>query len=331
MNARILFLPLSLATIITACDSEPVAPQPVTPAARQFTYAMEAGWPHIPAQWQLGDVSGVAVDADNNIWVLQRPGTLPPEAAGKAAPPVMVFDQAGNFLSAWGGPGEGYEWPQNEHGIFIDDEDFVWVTGNACPDLSAAFNGKPSDDQVLKFTRDGEFVMQIGMAGQNTGNTDTGNVHRSADVDVYLPANEIFVADGYGNRRVIVFDADTGAFKRQWGYNGGQPGDRSPCKSTFDTQWQADQFSVVHSIRVADDGTVYVADRENSRVQMFTLAGELVGEFDGNGGMIAGLGLSPDPEHPAAVTRENGSGPIPAVCSHHGVIGTASLRACRIC
>jgi len=279
-----LILPGVLLLVLTACQS--------MPAFVHSSYTSVPDWPSVPSQWRLGDVTGVSVDSNDRIWVLQRPGTLPPELASMAAPPVMVFDTEGNFIKAWGGPGSGYQWPTNEHGVHVDDDGFVWVTGNACPDLSPAFAGRPSDDQVLKFTGEGEFVLQIGRAGQNTGTTDTVNLHRAADADVNVTSNEVYVADGYGNRRVIVFDATTGAFKRQWGYNGGEPGDRNPCISTFDTEFRDDQFSIVHSLRVADDGAVYVADRENSRLQAFTPEGELTGEFTGNGGMIAGLTLA---------------------------------------
>lgn len=288
------------ALLLAACQS--------TPSFIDAVYTPVADWPNLPAQWRLGDVAGVSVDSNDQVWVLHRPGSAPADQAAMAAPPVMVFDTDGNFIKAWGGPGAGYEWPVNEHGLHVDSEGFVWVTGNACPELSPAFTGRPSDDQVLKFTGDGEFVMQVGRAGQNTGSSDQQNVHRSADAHVNVKDNEVYVADGYGNRRVIVFDATTGAYKRQWGYNGGAPGDRNPCISTFDTEFDADQFSIVHSLRVADDGTVFVADRENSRIQSFTPEGELIGEFIGNGGMIAALALPADPGQRILVASEEERG-----------------------
>lgn len=195
-------LVLGATACATAEDAAVAGPGPgMTP-----TFEVDPSWPNIPNDWILGITSGLAIDAENNIWVLQRPRTLSPEDAPHAAPPVLVFDIAGNFIKGWGGDGPGYEWPGTEHGIFVDHNDFVWIAGSGA-----------GDDQILKFTTDGEFVMQIGRAGQSRGNLDTLNVSQAADVYVYPPTNELFVADGYGNRRVIVFDADTGRYKRMWG------------------------------------------------------------------------------------------------------------------
>jgi hypothetical protein len=162
-------------------------------------FQLDSSWPKIPSKWVLGEVSSVAADAQDHIWVLQRPRTLRPAQKSIVAPPVLEFDAAGNFMKAWGGPGDGYEWPASEHGIFIDHKGYVWIGGNE-PNLDA---------QIIKFTQDGKFIMQIGRSGQSKGNQDTSNLNRPADAFVYAKTNELFVADGYGNRRVIVFDADT--------------------------------------------------------------------------------------------------------------------------
>jgi len=236
-------------------------------------FEVDRAWPKVPAQWKLGDASSIAIDAQDHLWVLHRPRTLKPEQAAMAAPPVIVFDGAGNYIKAWGGAGDGYEWPQREHGIYIDYKGFVWLGGNNCPT-----NGLPglqpvADDQLLKFTQDGKFVMQIGRSNQSKGNADTGNLHRPADEWVYPSTNELFVADGYGNHRVAVFDADSGKFKRMWGAFGNKPSDDDNCAVVTPPSFSdpgPQQFSIVHAIRVANDGTVYVADREYRRVQMFT-------------------------------------------------------------
>src|SRR3984893_7312224 len=159
--------------------------------------------------WILGQVSGIATDKYDRIWVVHRPGWItprerapernPPEARGSVARrPVLVFDQSGNLIRSWGGPTQGYQWPESEHGIFIDDSDFVWLAGN----------GK-KDGQLLKFTMDGKFVLQIGKQGQGNDSNSTERLGSPADVAVDVAAKEVFAADGYGNRRVVVFDYET--------------------------------------------------------------------------------------------------------------------------
>jgi len=264
------------------------------------TFEVDRAWPKVPSQWKLGDPSSIAIDAQDNIWVLHRPRTLKPEQAAMAAPPVIVFDAAGNYLKAWGGAGDGYEWPEREHGIYIDNKGFVWLGGNNCPTNGLPGLQRVADDQLLKFTQDGKFVMQIGRSDQSKGNADTQNLHRPADEWVYPPTNELFVADGYGNHRVAVFDANSGKFKRMWGAFGNKPVDDDHCAivtpSTFSDPGPQ-QFSIVHAIRVAKDGTVYVADREYRRVQMFTKDGKFLKQLVRNSVPFArDLALSPDSE-----------------------------------
>jgi DNA-binding beta-propeller fold protein YncE len=265
------------------------------------TFEVDRAWPKVPAKWKLGDASSFAVDSQDNVWLLHRPRTLKPDEAAMAAPPVMVFDSAGNFIKAWGGAGSGYDWPEREHGIHLDDKGFVWLGGNNCPT-----NGLPglkpvADDQLLKFRQDGTFVMQIGRSNQSKGNADTQNLHRPADVWVHPPTNELFVADGYGNHRVAVFDATTGAFKRMWGAFANKPADDDHCEvvtpKSFPDGPGPQNFSIVHAIRVSKDGMVYVADRENRRVQMFTIDGKFVKQLVKTATPFArDLALSPDPE-----------------------------------
>jgi DNA-binding beta-propeller fold protein YncE len=264
------------------------------------SFEVDRTWPKVPAKWKLGDPSSIAIDAQDNVWVLHRPRTLKADQAATAAPPVIVFDTAGNFVKAWGGAGNGYEWPEREHGIHIDHKGFVWLGGNNCPT-----NGLPglkpvADDQLLKFTQEGKFVMAIGRSNQSKGNADTRNLHRPADQWVHPQTNELFVADGYGNHRVAVFDPDTGAFKRMWGAFGNKPADDDHCEVVTPTSFSdpgPQQLSIVHAIRVAKDGTVYVADREYRRVQMFTKEGKFVRQLVRTGEPFArDLALSPDPE-----------------------------------
>jgi hypothetical protein len=263
-------------------------------------FEVDASWPKVPAKWKLGDASSIGVDAQDNIWVLHRPRTLPADQAAMAAPPIIVFDAAGNFIKAWGGAGAGFEWPEREHGIHIDYKGFVWLGGNNCPARALPGLKAVGDDQLLKFTQDGKFVMQIGRSTSSTGNADTKNLHQPADVWVHSKTNELFVADGYGNHRIVVFDADTGAFKRMWGAFANTPVDKDDCpppslSSVPDGPGPA-QFSIVHAIRVADDGLVYVADRENRRVQMFTNDGKFIKQLiRGSAPFARDLAFSPDP------------------------------------
>lgn len=264
-------------------------------------FRVDPDWPQIPEQWKLGDVSSVAIDAEGNAWLLHRPRTLPLEAAHMAAPAVIGFNHEGNFLRAWGGDGDGYEWPQREHGLHIDHAGFVWIGGNYCPARNLPGLEPVFDDQLLKFTLDGEFVMQLGSSNASHGNADTENLHEPSDAVVYPPTNELFVADGYGNHRVAVFDADTGAFKRMWGAFGNFPADKDDCPFiTLDSVPEGpgpEQFSVVHAIRISSDEMVYVADRENRRVQVFTLDGEYIDQIVwGEDRFALNLALSPDPE-----------------------------------
>src|SRR6266566_3360951 len=277
------------------------AQSPQAQARSVPVFEVDSAWPKLPPQWKVGDASSFAIDAQDNVWLLHRPRTLKPEDAARAAPPVMVFDAAGNFIKAWGGAGNRYDWPEREHGIHIDHKGFIWIGGNNCPTSGLAGLKPVADDALLKFTQDGKFVLQIGRSNQSKGNADTTNVHRAADAWVHPPTNELFVADGYGNHRAIVYDADTGAFKRMWGAFGNKPVDDDHCEivtpKTFSDGPGPDQFSIVHAIRVAHDGTVYVADREYRRVQMFTHDGKFLKQLARTATTFArNLALSPDPD-----------------------------------
>jgi len=270
------------------------------------TFAVDASWPTLPNNWVLGQVSSVTVDSRDHIWVLQRPRTVPEEQQNRAAPPVLVFDDAGNFVRAWGGPGGGYEWPANEHGIHVDSGGSVWVGGNS---------GQPeSDDMLLKFTTEGDLLMQVGRRGQSEGNADTQNLRRPAESFVHQDTNEVYVADGYGNRRVIVLDATTGTFKRTWGAFGNEPLD-SPAEPGGDESEGPSQFGTVHGIEVSNDGLVYVADRNNSRVQVFALDGTyrtqaFINQNGGSALTAAGLAFSPDARQQFMYVADQGNSHI---------------------
>ena len=245
-------------------------------------------WPKpLPNRWVMGSVIGVSVDSRDRIWMIHRPSSLsdneraaaldPPLAACCVpAPPILVFDQEGNLVDSWGGPGAGYQWPQSEHGLYVDDKDNVWIGGNG-----------PNDHQIVKFTQDGRFLLQIGRSGMSKGSNDTENLKQPTTMTVDPVANEVYVADGYGNRRVIVFDADTGEYKRHWGAYGNRPDDADPYNAsgaTVGPDYDPDkppsrQFSrAVHGVTISEDRLVYVADRVNNRVQVFEPDGTFVKE-----------------------------------------------------
>jgi len=241
------------------------------------SFQVDPFWPKLPKAWILGQVSGVAVDAQDHVWVLQRPWSLnndelkknPEAECCSAPPPVMEFDSAGNYLRGWGGrPEDGsYEWPEDEHGIHVDDKGNVWVSSAGGPRMA-----QRKENFLVKFTREGKFLLQIGRRGMSKGSLDTGNLNNAADMWVHPATNEVFVADGYVNRRVIVFDADTGAFKRMWGAYGDPPDDAAP-KAFAGEGPGPRQFNTVHGIKVSADGLVYVNDRLNNRLQVFTIDG----------------------------------------------------------
>ncbi len=242
-------------------------------------FKVDPFWPKpLENKWLLGEVAGVAVDSRDHIWIVQRPGTLTEDESGAAqnpptsiccvpAPPVIEFDADGNVIQAWGGPGPGYEWPQGEHGLFVDYKDNVWIAGNG-----------GNDHQVLKFSRDGTFLLQIGQAGKTAGSNHTRFLGRPTDVGVDPETNEVYIADGYLNRRVIVFDADTGKYRRHWGAYGKRPNDDD--LGPYDPSAPAPkQFrSPVHAVRISNDGLVYVGDRVNNRIQVFQRNGTFVKE-----------------------------------------------------
>ena len=237
-------------------------------------------WPKpLPHHWLLGMTIGIWVDEQDHVWIIHRSSaTLNANERGaevdpptgeccRGAPPVLVFDQAGNLVRHWGGPGQGYEWPQSNHGIFVDYKGNVWIGGNG-----------EKDAHILKFTKDGKFLMQVGRFGNNKGSNDLENFGRVAKIFVDAKTNEAFVADGYGNRRVAVLDADTGKMKRYWGAYGNRPQDGPLAPFNPDAPPSQQFRNPVHCSDVSNDGFVYVCDRQANRLQVFTKEGKFVKE-----------------------------------------------------
>jgi NHL repeat-containing protein len=259
----------------------------------------------LPNRWTTGQVGGISVDNQDHTWIAHRPASITPTMRTAAltppaarcctpAPPIIEFDQNGRFVRAFGGAADGYEWPTTEHGIYADHRGDIWIAGN----------GK-GDNHILKFTNTGRFLLQIGRRGQSKGSSDTANVYGAAAMVVFPKTNELFVADGYTNRRVIVFDADTGAYKRHWGAYGKPPDDtyKFPERAQLIVGPPPPVFNnPVHGVVVSNDGLVYVGDRSNNRIQVFRLDGSFVREVFVNRdtlrteGTVYNFALSRDPQ-----------------------------------
>jgi hypothetical protein len=306
------------------------------PKAPQFS--VDPNWPQIPNNWVLGEVTSISVDRNDHIWVLHVPQSIPEAQRANAAPPVLEFDAAGKLLTSWGGPG-GTVWLGREHGIFVDANDFIWIGGRA--GWPRQTTPGVSDDMILKFTMAGKLVMQIGHSGQSKGNVDTENVHQATDVFVDTTAKEVYVADGYGNKRVVVFDSETGKFKRMWGAFGNAPPPTLAANpATPQPQTTPDgppEFGLPHAIKASRDGVVYVADRINNRIQLFTREGKFVKQVrvtnDGSDvvPVPAGFAFSPDEKQQFLYVVDSGPMRIVifdrATMTQIGVIGMKGSHA----
>jgi len=268
-------------------------------AVKAPRFEVDPLWPKpLPNHWVIGNAIGVAVDAQDHVWMVHRGQSLErmetyaqqtPKAAEccVVAPPVLEFNQEGDLIGHWGGPGEGYDWPETNHGITVDYKGNVWIGGNGrprpgtpppAPGQPPAASSYYNDNMVLKFTQEGKFLMQIGKPGASKGSNDTENLKGPAKMLVDPKTNELYVADGYGNRRVIVYDADTGKYKRHWGAYGHTPDD-TPLGRYNPSDPPAQQFrNPVHCAELSNDGFLYVCDRPNDRIQVFKPDGTFVKE-----------------------------------------------------
>ncbi len=319
--SRAIFACVAAAALIAAPALAPTAYAGDIP-----TFTVDAAWPKpLPNNWILGQVGGITVDLQGHIWVIQRPLSLTDDEKAASlnpprtkccvpAPPVLEFDIDGNLLRSWGGPGEGYQWFGNEHGIAVDDRGFVWLTGNA-----------PNDSQLLKFTLDGKFVMQIGKIAPPKGSNDTTQLGRPAQVSIDKEADELYVADGYGNRRVIVFDATSGAYKRHWGAYGNPPNDDK--QPPYDPKAPVSQQfgNPVHCVKIANDGLVYVCDRTNNRIQVFKKDGTFVKEwlYEKNtlaNGAVWDVVIWPDPKQTYLLSADGANNEIRVLKRDDGTV-----------
>jgi DNA-binding beta-propeller fold protein YncE len=242
-------------------------------------FEVDPMWPKpLPNHWVMGNTIGVGVDAQDHVYIIHRAGSLeakeiyaaanpPASECCLPAPPVLEFDAEGNMVRAWGGPNAAYEWPESNHGITPDAKGNLWIGGNG-----------GNDGHVLKFTKDGKFIKQFGFAYASAGSNDSWAFNKVAKISIDDAANEAYVADGYGNHRVVVMDMDTGKFKRYWGAYGSKPDDTSLGNYNPDAPLAKQFRTPVHCAEPTKDGHVYVCDRPNDRIQVFTKDGKFVKE-----------------------------------------------------
>jgi DNA-binding beta-propeller fold protein YncE len=262
------------------------------------TFRADPDWPRPFAEnWVLGAVTGIAVDSRDHVWVTHSPSGGGGAAFGAAqdppistccvpAPDVIEFDPDGNVVQAWVMDGDDYDWPSIPHGIFVDHTDHVWI-------------GSRPNHQLLKFSRDGDLVLTIGELGVSGGSNDPDRLGTPADMWVSPETNEVFVADGYGNRRIIVFDGETGAYLRHWGAYGEVPDDDYEYGPRGADEPPARQFGTAHGIVGSRDGLLYLADRRNNRVQVFQQDGTFVAEK-----LVAPETLSSGSAHDVALSAD---------------------------
>ena len=278
-----------------------VAPDPQAMEAPRFE--VDPFWPKpLPNHWVLGSTIGISVDSRDHVWIIHRQQTIdagtelnavadPPTADCCApAPPVLEFDPEGNLVGHWGGPGRGYDWPESNHGITVDHLDNIWIGGNG-----------QSDSHILKFARDGRFLLQLGRPGMGANSLSRDHFWRVAEVSIDPAEDEVYVADGYGNKRVAVLDVHTGAFKRLWGAYGNRPDD-APVPPYRPEDPPAQQFrSPVHCAQISHDELVYVCDRASDRLQVFRRDGTFLREVflapeTLGSGSVWDIALSHDPD-----------------------------------
>jgi DNA-binding beta-propeller fold protein YncE len=306
---------------MVAEETNDAAPGPTTGDGAPM-FEVDPFWPKpMPNNWLLGSTIGVAVDSRDHVWVVHRgnlganemPAALDPPQATECcfpAPPILEFDQEGNLVGHWGGPGEGYDWPDSNHGIALDNMDNVWIGGNG-----------GADSHVLKFTRTGDFLLQVGEHDhEGPDSLSTTRYSQVAKVRYDASANEVYIADGYGNRRVAVVDADSGELKRFWGAYGNEPddaelprydADAAPAHGAVSTDKSGTpQFrNPVHCADPTNDGLVYACDRPGNRVQVFEKDGTFVEEIYLNpktlgAGAVWDIAFSRDPDQTFAYVAD---------------------------
>lgn len=305
-------------------------------------FEVEILWPKpMPNHWLLGSATGVAIDKDDHIFVVNLTDSFTARTEiGRSANPslgeccdpspnVLEYDQSGALVGHWGGPGQGYNWPEQNSALGIDGQGNVWIGGAG-----------GADSRILKFSHDGKFIAEFGKAGSapaarsggaapdtayqgvspgrgaagrggrgrggrggapalppNSNATDTFGGPAGFSFD--NAANEAYVADGYRNHRVAVIDMTTGAVKRYWGAYGNKPVDADSVKYTAGASPK--QFGAVRCAELSNDGMVYVCDSQNDRIQVFKKDGSFIKEKTVapntlGAGSVWGIAFSRDPQ-----------------------------------
>jgi predicted ribosomally synthesized peptide with SipW-like signal peptide len=232
-----------------------------------------------PRVWIPGEVAGTCVDARDNVFIVTRGNLIAPEEVkGVAAPPVMQFDPEGNTVAGWG---DRNVLPNGIHGCFVDYQDNLWIAGNG-------------DGIVQKYSHSGQLLLQIGTRGVcdnppantcgNSGANPLANQSKTLlnqPADIFVDPNpdpvtgqrgSVYIADGYGNHRIVVFSAN-GTWLRQWG---GVAGTVNNPLTDFPALFGAGDGGHPHCVLIGNDGMVYVCDRQNDRIQVFTKTGNFV-------------------------------------------------------
>ena len=270
MRALVLFAGISLAaasgSVLGAQAVKPAAPLEGVPV-----FEADPKWPVLPQDWRWGQVIGIFADSRGHVWTSN---------SGR----ITEWDPQGTLVQSWDARGPDGNW-STIHGLFVDHNGFVWT------------NARESQ-LTVKFTRTGQVSLVIGKFNETGGSNDTTLLGRPAEIWVDPADNEVFIADGYGNRRVIVFDGATGKYLRHWGAYGKRPVDparrgggggaagrgaadpagRGAAPPQVVPSAPPQQLSVPHGIAGSRDGLIYLADRANNRIQVFRQNGEYVAE-----------------------------------------------------